>query len=176
MNEKLENALLEKYPLMFEGYTQGFACGNGWYYLIDTLCFSITSDITQKERDVAFHQKMLNEQNRSDWTPYMREIWTPEKLIPKIEAYEEAKKIRVKQVKEKFGGLRFYIDDGIPKHYAMIHFAENLSFRICEDCGTMENVIRYPLGWVRSLCDKHANSAYGKKKAEEYRNESVQSI
>jgi hypothetical protein len=171
MNEKLENALLEKYPLMFEGYTQGFACGDGWYYLIDTLCLSITSDITQKERDVAFHQKMLDEQNRSDWTPYMREIWTPEKLIPKIEAYEQSKKIRVAQVKEKFGGLRFYVDNSTKEQNIKIAFAEDMSYRICEDCGTMENVMRYPLGWVRSLCNKHANSAYGKNKAEKYRNE-----
>ena len=67
---------------------------------------------------------------------------------------------RAVQVKEKFGGLRFYLSlrDGKevdPKDVAaingMVSFAENFSLRICEDCGNPGS--KRPSGWIRTLCD-----------------------
>ena len=64
---------------------------------------------------------------------------------------------RIEQVKEKFGGLRYYIitSEGCTntdRMYAIIDTIESLSFRICEDCGRpgeeREN------GWIRTLCDE----------------------
>lgn len=40
------------------------------------------------------------------------------------------------QVKEKFGGLRFYVDSASDCQQTMISFAEALSYRICEECGS----------------------------------------
>jgi len=40
------------------------------------------------------------------------------------------------QVKEKFGGLRFYVDNATAQANDRISQAENDSYEICEECGT----------------------------------------
>jgi len=57
------------------------------------------------------------------------------------------------QVKEKFGGLRFYTNGEDEVIHGMIWFAEQLSNYICEDCGTMDNVTQSE-GWITTLCEK----------------------
>lgn len=42
---------------------------------------------------------------------------------------------RLAQVKEKFGGLRFYVDDASDEVHAAIDRAERHSYRTCEVCG-----------------------------------------
>lgn len=63
------------------------------------------------------------------------------------------------QVKEKFGGLRFYTnevgDDWFREvGYGLIRDAEAKSFEICDECGEPGKLREG--GWVRTLCDKHA--------------------
>lgn len=58
------------------------------------------------------------------------------------------------QVKEKFGGLRFYINDGSDEIYDRISKAESDSYNICEMCGE-KGELRKDLGWFFTLCDKH---------------------
>lgn len=60
----------------------------------------------------------------------------------------------VLQVKEKFGGLRFYICAGNEQIWALIREAENESYKICEQCGEPGEL--YQGGWMRTLCEKHA--------------------
>lgn len=55
------------------------------------------------------------------------------------------------QVKEKFGGLRFYIYGGNEEMRGAVRMAEAMSFRICEDCGVPGH--KQPGGWIRTLCD-----------------------
>jgi hypothetical protein len=66
------------------------------------------------------------------------------------------KNIEVLQVKEKFGGLRFYIGAGINKEaYDLINKAEEESYKICEDCGETRNVTTESIkgiGYIRTLC------------------------
>jgi hypothetical protein len=57
------------------------------------------------------------------------------------------------QVKEKFGGLRFYMNQETPYISGAIALAENMSFHICERCG--EKGSRRSGGWVVTLCEKH---------------------
>lgn len=59
----------------------------------------------------------------------------------------------VDQVKEKFGGLRFYIGSGSNEIFDRIAQAENDSNRTCEVCGA-PGVSRRG-GWIRTLCDEH---------------------
>ena len=61
---------------------------------------------------------------------------------------------QVCQVKEKFGGLRFYINSGSNEIFARITLAENKSHEICETCGE-KGEMRTDLGWYRTLCNKH---------------------
>jgi hypothetical protein len=79
--------------------------------------------------------------------------WRPlvEKLVDDIIAIEP--EVDVTQVKEKFGGLRFYTGGASDEVYALIDNAEEESFKICENCGTRENVTTKG-GWLITLCDK----------------------
>ncbi|WP_167631594.1 hypothetical protein [Mariprofundus ferrooxydans] len=61
----------------------------------------------------------------------------------------------VRQVKEKFGGLRFYIDGGSQAIYDRIDEAEELSFHVCEVCGKVGKIRRG--GWIRTLCEEHSS-------------------
>lgn len=66
----------------------------------------------------------------------------------------------VHQVKEKFGGLRFYIDYGSDAVNKRIETAEKLSFETCEQCG--EPGKRRMLGtWIKTLCVScHSHEQY----------------
>jgi hypothetical protein len=91
-----------------------------------------------------------------------------EKLILKLcTNIEEIRKvsgigINVAQVKEKFGGLRFYVEyKQIPKKSkwarnacnALISGAESKSFHTCAVCGEWGQ--QRNTGWVQTLCRKH---------------------
>ena len=56
------------------------------------------------------------------------------------------------QVKEKFGGLRFYVQGGTSEQHAVISFVESLSYSVCESCGTTKNMGRTS-GWIASICE-----------------------
>jgi hypothetical protein len=58
------------------------------------------------------------------------------------------------QVKEKFGGLRFYIKGASNEVHKRISQAENLSYETCEKCGE-KGELRTNIGWHTILCDKH---------------------
>jgi len=58
------------------------------------------------------------------------------------------------QIKEKFGGLRFYIGHGTHTIFDRIEKAESESMKTCEVCG-LPGKPRSD-GWVRTLCDIHA--------------------
>ncbi len=63
----------------------------------------------------------------------------------------------IKQVKEKFGGLRFYINKGSIQLHDRIQLAEKLSTTTCEICGEVgSNQIKN--NWVVTLCDKHSHN------------------
>lgn len=62
---------------------------------------------------------------------------------------------RINQAKEKFGGLRFYIEDAPAGAHEIIVKYEKLSYTICEKCGK-EGVARKG-GWIKTLCDEHSD-------------------
>jgi hypothetical protein len=57
------------------------------------------------------------------------------------------------QVKEKFGTLRFYINEGTDDIHRRIAKAENESYIICEVTG-QPGKLRNDLPWWRTLCDE----------------------
>mgnify|MGYP007004401002 CR=1 FL=1 len=61
---------------------------------------------------------------------------------------------QVCQVKEKFGGLRFYINYGSDEIFKRISESENLSYKTCETCGQVGE-LRTDIGWYTTLCDEH---------------------
>jgi hypothetical protein len=82
--------------------------------------------------------------------------WLIYNLADAIQRYVDANKkeqIEAVQVKEKYGGLRFYVDSADDVVLGMIDFAEHLSYRICESCGSTEGV-KQSEGWIKTLCRK----------------------
>ncbi len=59
----------------------------------------------------------------------------------------------VKQVKEKFSTLRFYINEGSDEIHNIIFKYEKLSAEICEKCGD-KGELRSINNWLRCLCEK----------------------
>ena len=57
------------------------------------------------------------------------------------------------QVKEKFGGLRFYINSATSEAHKRISQAEIESMNICEVTGK-PGKLRTDIGWYRTLCDE----------------------
>ena len=71
------------------------------------------------------------------------------------------------QAKEKFGGLRFYINSGSDEVFARIAKAEGDSYTICEVCGSTEDVDMTSHGWMRTLCAKCDEKAAAAKAAQD---------
>ena len=61
---------------------------------------------------------------------------------------------KVVQVKEKFAGLRFYVDNADATINGMIYMAEGWANKACELCGNRG--IQRTTGWFKVLCDEHA--------------------
>jgi hypothetical protein len=59
----------------------------------------------------------------------------------------------VEQIKEKFGGLRFYYQGGDDEISGMVRMAEAWADVACEECGAAGK--RRSGGWIRTLCDQH---------------------
>ena len=70
--------------------------------------------------------------------------------------------VKAAQVKQKMSGLRFYYDGGDDIIIeGAVQFAESLSYRICEVCGTMKEVGHTTKGWLTTCC----GTCYMEKKA-----------
>lgn len=116
-----------KYPEMFAEPYGGVACGAGWWPIIQALCSQIHH-----------HVKWKNEQKE------------------KYNHGEGCAPVVVRQIKEKFGGLRFYYDGGNDMIDGMVRMAESWAARSCETCGNVGK--SRSGGWIRTLCDEHANA------------------
>ena len=127
MNEELEpyevfaKHMEEKYPKMFAQPYGGFACGKGWYPILEALCSNI--------------------QHYLDW------------INTNHEKHPVVPQVTVAQIKEKFGGLRFYYDGGDDNIQGMVRMAEAWADAVCEDCGAPAT--KKTTGWIRNVCDKH---------------------
>jgi hypothetical protein len=171
MKEELDKALCEKYPLVFKDRNAGMqhtamcwgiCTGDGWYNIIDILCGKLTSDYRSAESRYDFIKDKVGQPKWSG----SKELITQEQIdTAKARLDEEALRVPVaSQVKEKFGGLRFYVQAATDKHYNYISFAESMSYRTCEECGAPGKT--YTDGWHTTLCDAHAKER-GREKFQE---------
>ena len=64
------------------------------------------------------------------------------------------KSLTASQVKEKWGGLRFYTSSGSEEVWNLIHEYEEKSYTICEICGK-KGKLRKDLNWIKTLCNIH---------------------
>lgn len=66
----------------------------------------------------------------------------------------EALNVDVTQVKEKFGGLRFYTGFRPEWLADLIHLVESHSHHVCEKCGEDGHTQSFG-GWYATLCPQH---------------------
>jgi hypothetical protein len=65
--------------------------------------------------------------------------------------------VRCAQCKRKFGGLRFYLEDGASQQaMALVREYEARSARMCEQCGAPAGTVHGHRGWISTLCAEHA--------------------
>ena len=70
-------------------------------------------------------------------------------------------RVKIYQVKQKFGGLRVYYDGGDNIIRNFVNQAEDKALTVCEYCGSKDNVkLRRRNSWLYTGCDKHDNSSY----------------
>ena len=112
----------EKYPKMFSQPYGGFAIGEGWWPIIESLCSNI--------------QHYINWKNKES------------EVVPQVV---------VAQIKEKFGGLRFYYEGGDDRIHGMVSMAESWADKSCETCGTPGT--SGGKGWIKTLCPTHRAEA-----------------
>lgn len=78
-------------------------------------------------------------------------------LVDKLEVLDPDFKIQ--QIKEKFGGLRFYASftQNAEECNALIVEAEREAYKTCDTCGSKQNVTTAPpdgkMGYIYTLCD-----------------------
>ena len=73
--------------------------------------------------------------------------------------------VKVAQIKEKFGGLRFYYDGGDDAIDGMVRMAESWAAHSCETCGAPGK--SRDGGWIKTLCDHHEAERQLKRKQSE---------
>jgi hypothetical protein len=134
VNSELDKKLVEKYPKIFRDRFSnpketlmcwGFDVGDGWYKIIDSLCGQI--------------------QHHIDWAQEKKE---------KYGQGEGCSQVVAVQVKEKFGGLRFYYDGGDNMIDGMVRMAESWAVNTCEVCGE-RGELRNDHTWMYTACDNH---------------------
>ncbi len=72
--------------------------------------------------------------------------------------------VYVVQIKNKFGGLRFYMNHTTPYIEGAIELAESLSFATCETCSNQAG-IKQVGGWTATLCDSCHQKELDKKQS-----------
>ena len=142
MRQELQDKLYEKYPNLFSNKDKsiqescmawGIECNDGWYDLLSSVCWRIF----QHEKNITDRVRIRNENNKEN-----------------DQSDLEYEPVKFDQIKEKFGGLRFYVQAATDEHYNYINFAESMSYRTCEVCGSPGK--RYTDGWHQALCNVHA--------------------
>lgn len=75
---------------------------------------------------------------------------------------EVCPQVVVEQIKEKFGGLRFYYYGGDDYIDGLVSMAESWADSSCEECGARGK--RRGGGWIRTLCEEHEEQRQTKLK------------
>ena len=155
MDSDLQQKLYAEYPEIFSQkdlpMTQtamcwGIATGDGWYEILNNVCFLIQQRVKSPHETIELYEKWISEENDEDRIIYLREKIEKEK--------EKISSVQFVQVKEKFGTLRIYHtgegDD--PYIDGVISMAESMSGVTCEQCGNKGTLSTK--GWHHTLCDR----------------------
>jgi len=173
-HDEFQKRMEEKYPRMFSQPYGGFAVGEGWYKIIEQLCANIEhhehSKRARRSRDLrvararikgrdAVLKYLVKDRTPSDW-----DHETADHIMQSNHTItEKDQRVVVAQIKEKFGGLRFYYEGGDDYIAGLVTMAESWASRTCENCG--DDGHQRGGGWIRTLCDTH-EAEYQAKRAQ----------
>lgn len=118
--------LIKKYPKIFEDY-EGNPGGCNWYGVPDGWLSII-------DKLCGCIQKYVNNTIR----------YTKDGSV-------KPEQVTCVQMKEKFGGLRFYTNGHNDEVEGMIRMAEYMCNNTCQDCGS-EQDLGQTSGWISTLC------------------------
>lgn len=167
----------EQFPKMFKDkHYGGFAVGEGWWPILEVLCSQIYSHVEHKRKQRTRDLRLIRAKAKG--IDALIKFYQGDREVPsewqvdmahetldgaEIEVTPKLNHITVLQIKEKFGGLRFYYDGGDDYIRGLESMAESWAGRTCETCG--EKGTRRGGGWIRTLCDTHENEYLEKIKA-----------
>lgn len=86
------------------------------------------------------------------WRPILDKLC--QDITKELDSMPEPMNITVQQVKEKFGGLRFYISSGTDTIFDLINAAEQESTTTCETCGKPGMNKATVSGWYKTMCEE----------------------
>ena len=165
MNKWYDKYLVKKYePLYRDRYGDmrstamcwGFECGDGWFDIINNLSHFLCGGwLRAKENYDQIKDreglKKFEWGGDQEWNVIVTREMIDAAKHKMDEAYENTPV--ASQVKEKNGGLRFYVHGATDEQYAYIAFAEAMSYSICEVCGDKGKINRD--GWLETRCKEH---------------------
>ena len=111
MKVELQSYLKKKFPQLYP-VDFSFECGTGWFRIILWLSRYLEMYVIQQNECAQKHPQQ----------------------------YQPVKPIIARQVKQKFGTLRFYYEGGDEHTTSIISFVEFISGYICESTGDLEDV------------------------------------
>lgn len=130
MRSDLEDRLFEEFPDLFcrrlnskSPLFYGIKTRDGWFNLIRSLCRIIQSHVNSQ---VVNDRKIIKSSDNN-----LVEISCEE--LDNLKFFVQPEII---EIRETMGGLRFYLSGGNSYIFGAITFAEDLSFEICEFCGS----------------------------------------
>lgn len=181
--EEYEKHMAEKYPRYCGELARfgGYAIGEGWYPIIEQLISEI-DHYTKWRRNMRANDLRINRAYMNGRDALIKHLskgkahpseWDIERADQIIEQMgfkvtPKVHHIHIDQIKEKFGGLRFYYSGGDDQIHGMVRMAELWAGHTCEKCGNKGT--RRQGGWVRTLCDTHEAEYQerNKKMSDEY--------
>jgi len=177
MKEELTKQLLDKYPDLFEEHWIGKERKAKHFELSDRIAKARKEDNKEeleklaKEREIGcYHSIAYGFECDDGWYNLIDELCT------KITELDKEKVVKAVQIKEKLGGLRFYIhgsfiidflgqaslemkDDSKeqpPKDvHDLIHAYQDRSYSICEVCGKPGQICMTQSHWYKTVCKEH---------------------
>jgi hypothetical protein len=178
MNKQLDDLLVKKYPKIFvdrygdkmkTAMVWGFACGDGWFHILNNACALIQNridhSVKERKRALEFNKALADAKNgkwdrfykhykvfkKTDpWLIKQKETFTSEEPKP---VYDAIPQVVASQIKEKFGTLRFYYNGGDEFIRGVVSMAEAMTATTCETCGS-PGILRGQ-GYIYTACDKH---------------------
>jgi hypothetical protein len=151
MTNKNSERIVELYPEMFTYTTRGYE--HNWFEK------TYNSALAYLHRKFKWTRKIdyIEQTNPYKYGIDVEDGWFKIifELVAGIKVNDQKKGdwiTKVTQIKEKFGGLRFYVTGTSDKNWALIRNAEQKSYGVCEESGSEVEVGTWKLGWVKTMC------------------------